>query len=1128
MSVPEVSVEVFYDGVWNTVPAQDLDTSRSSLQVGYGVPDSHGEANPTDVSLPLENPDRKWSPKDPLGELFEKIGTGTPLRPRIGDPQVALSLPGVEGSFASTPDTAVLDITGDIDIRVDVQPASWRPAEPEILIAKTEGPFSWAFSLGTDGKLSFDWTTDGTLGTRVTVLSTAAVSSSATRLALRVTLDVNNGAAGKTTTFYTAPTIAGSWTLLGSAVITAGTTSIFSSSVDLAVGAGSNGAALFTPGNTLSGRVFAAELRNGIGGTLVAAPDFSAQDPEDDEFTDSVGLVWTVQEQAALTDPSLRGSTEMTKFAPSWDRTTRDARMTITGLGLLNSLGIGEEPLRSSLFRDVSMNDAVVAYWPMEDASGSTTLASGKVGHPPMSISGSVSVAGYNGFACSQAIPTFSAPSAGASYASGVIPIYVAATEQRVIGLLHVPDAGVTVSERAVWTLSTTGTAAVWVVEVLPAGTLKVTAYSQGGVELFDSGTLGFAVNGTNIMLSLLLVQNGANIDWQLSTFDVTGATGAASATLAGNTFGRFTIATVGPSLDLAGSAVGQLAVINGDVDSIWDLIGRSLVAWAGETAGDRLVRLTGEAGIELRLIGDPVDTALMGPQGTTALMSILDACAAADGGWFGERRDRPGLLYRTRTTMYNQTPALELDMADGHISNPFAPPLDDQVVRNDITVSREGGTSYRAVQQTGPNNIQSRRDDPQGIGRRYTDSKTLNLYSDDQLSAQATWRLWLGTVDEHRIASLEIEMEHHPELLQAVLELEGGGLIRISNPPPGLPPGPLDLIALGWNDTITDETWHVQINCMPGSPWQVAVLDDTEHDRLDTAGSELATSVVEATTALEVATTQGAPWITTTMDATAFPFTTRMGGETCSITAIANHTVAFVGVGTAAHADNASVSPGLPSGWAAGNLLLLLGSARTGVTVRPTGYRLIHLNDGMALYARIAGVSESAPSLGISGGAAGSTVSAQMVAFSGVFHSTEHILADNSGEVGQLNQSGQDIAYPPLKVWIDNCLILYLGSKLDDWTSVTSPGTEIGEPSSTIGNDQGIVWAYQIQTTHADVAAGSFTVTGGATAVSRGSTLALRCDVQAFTGVRSANEVSKPHSAGTALALDRPAIVAL
>jgi hypothetical protein len=104
--------------------------------------------------------------------------------------------------------------------------------------------------------------------------------------------------------FYTGPDMDGPWTLIGTVITTSGTTSIFSSTARLEIGAGDNGGVIFTGGGRFTGDVLKAEVRNGIDGTAVANPDFTAQTPGTTSFTDDAGRVWTVQSAAQIkTDP---------------------------------------------------------------------------------------------------------------------------------------------------------------------------------------------------------------------------------------------------------------------------------------------------------------------------------------------------------------------------------------------------------------------------------------------------------------------------------------------------------------------------------------------------------------------------------------------------------------------------------------------------------------------------------------------------------------------------------------------------------------------------------------------------------------------------------------------------------
>jgi len=112
---------------------------------------------------------------------------------------------------------------------------------------------------------------------------------------VRVTFDVDNGASGRTATFYTAPTIAGSWTQLGSPVTTTPATVIWAGTDPVEIGSHDAGT-----GNLLAGLVYAVEIRNGIGGPVVAHADFTDKSPGAEDFTDETGKTWVVVTPAKI------------------------------------------------------------------------------------------------------------------------------------------------------------------------------------------------------------------------------------------------------------------------------------------------------------------------------------------------------------------------------------------------------------------------------------------------------------------------------------------------------------------------------------------------------------------------------------------------------------------------------------------------------------------------------------------------------------------------------------------------------------------------------------------------------------------------------------------------------------
>lgn len=223
---------------------------------------------------------------------------------RFGDTTVPLTLtgqpggmllPGTVGNYASTPDNAALDIVGDIDLRIDATLDNWQSGGISVLVAKwndTGNQRSYTLQVAA-GLLQMVWSNNG-----IAVLfasSTLPVPAISGRLAVRATLDVDNGAAGRTVTFYTAPTLAGPWIPLGVPVVQGGVTSIFSGTALGEVGTNNSGTF-----GMWSGVAYAAEIRNGIDGTVVANPNFAAQSPGTTVFVDGAGRTWTLNGTASI------------------------------------------------------------------------------------------------------------------------------------------------------------------------------------------------------------------------------------------------------------------------------------------------------------------------------------------------------------------------------------------------------------------------------------------------------------------------------------------------------------------------------------------------------------------------------------------------------------------------------------------------------------------------------------------------------------------------------------------------------------------------------------------------------------------------------------------------------------
>jgi hypothetical protein len=193
----------------------------------------------------------------------------------------------LSGNYASTPDAAALDITGDIEIVRRIALDDWTPSARNVILSKRSGlstAISYQFAVETDGKFSFTYSTDGT--TAVAVSSSVAPSlSNGVAYWTKVTFDVDNGASGNTARFYwaadqaTEPSV---WTEIGSAVTSAGTVALHSGAAALVMSGYNLGAT-----NPASGRDYRAIVRSGIGGTVAFDADFSTQTADALAFTES-------------------------------------------------------------------------------------------------------------------------------------------------------------------------------------------------------------------------------------------------------------------------------------------------------------------------------------------------------------------------------------------------------------------------------------------------------------------------------------------------------------------------------------------------------------------------------------------------------------------------------------------------------------------------------------------------------------------------------------------------------------------------------------------------------------------------------------------------------------------------
>ncbi|MGH3097908.1 MAG: alkaline phosphatase D family protein [Streptosporangiales bacterium] len=227
--------------------------------------------------------------------------------------------------------------------------------------------------------------------------------------------------------------------------------------------------------------------------------------------------------------------------------------------------------------------------------------------------------------------------------------------------------------------------------------------------------------------------------------------------------------------------------------------------------------------------------------------------------------------------TFWVPSPLISITVPYAGLAPPLEPTEDDQNTHNDVTVSRDGGSSARVQKDTGSLSTAD-------VGV-YDTEVTINAAGDASLRDQAGWRVHMGTVDEARYPTVTVNLAHHSELTADVTRLDTGGVLSIGDPPhPLLPPGDVDLLVQGYEETLDPVTWQWQANTTPYGPWRVGVAGDPVLGRADTDGSQLAAAVDETATSLSVEVTDGSLWTTDSGD---MPFDVECGGETVTVTGI-------------------------------------------------------------------------------------------------------------------------------------------------------------------------------------------------------------------------------------------------
>ncbi|MYR45093.1 hypothetical protein GTW67_24380, partial [Streptomyces sp. SID5910] len=507
MAFPEdplgLRAEMFIDGAWVDF-TKDVYT-RSPITHQRGIRNRGTAADPAAVPLTINNKSGKYSPRNPMSPYYGKIGRNTRVRLSLPGDESYLQLDGTPTGYASTPDTAALDLTKDIDLRWEGE-ADWYARGAQMLIGKwsaTAGLRSYHMRL-QDGLLIFHGTTDGTVGSTP---QTALPAGLPRRAAVRVNL-----VGGTTCRWYWATSLDGPWNQFDELLLTNPFTSgVFVSTSPLIVAPSQYDSAVPRP--PVAGRVYRAEVR-GAGGAVVASPDFRGQAAGASGFTDSAGRAWTLTGTAEIRDRVDRFIGEISEWPQKWEPSEADVWVPVQASGVLRRLGRGTKTLDSALRRRIPSYQPL-AYWPMEEGEAATRASTPLPDGDSMTVT-NVQWAADTSLASSGALPTLDGKDGAYADLHGYVINRSWATlpAWSVVWMYHMPQ--VPPNRRTYLMAYSTGTVREWYVQMGPDNSRLLGLGYEGETIVDRTINTGTNIFGKWIKARLAFEQQGSNIRYAI------------------------------------------------------------------------------------------------------------------------------------------------------------------------------------------------------------------------------------------------------------------------------------------------------------------------------------------------------------------------------------------------------------------------------------------------------------------------------------------------------------------------------------------------------------------------------------------------------------------------------------
>lgn len=897
-----VRLDLNINGVWTNVTS-DVYTSEG-INISRGRQDEASSPEASSLSFVLNNRTGNYNPRNPSGIYYPNLTRNTPVRVGVGIPPAGSGLGNQTGTAivapASTAEQAGIAIS------------CWAVESPSATITvpggyTAAGTFNATFASSRAASASVS---AGAVGT-----ATATSSVSAANAAATCVIPGGSSIIGVPGGGFNSYAVGGT----DLSPITAGPFTVLAGDVMVACVMWSqdpSNAMVCSPWDDSQASEWALTADSGI--TIANSPrvqiwtrycpvgaSLNLQTINWVTGAADVSVTYFQVRGAAAWNPRYHGF--CMDFSTTADLSGNDVRCTVNAGSILRQRGQGTQTPHSALFRYLS-NSNSAAYWPLEGGTQTQALASPFAGVPQATVTDVAVAFGQDStsFVASDALPVVTS-----GYFQGLVPSYTGGNGGGVYAALNITAAPTATGQGLLWALLSGGGS---------IGTAIITYNSTTNATLTIFNVAGAVITSQNVGWGSMIAtprywfinwnpnpgNPGTQVDFDWGFYNtssntflfsaltgVTGTIGTCIRVSAGqepsNTSFFDKGLTVG-HMAVASSGSGAASGPSSNPTSTFPKVIGTLVAtaWQTEEAVRRIVRVCQEESIPLSIpyIASLLNLIPLGAQQSDSALNILATVQATDLGELAESRCTPGFMYRTGASMTARPVVTSVDYTGKMITGTLQPTDDDQLTRNDVTVTQQNGSSVEVMQTTGPLSVLL---PPAGVGI-YTQSVDVTLYQQvrDQPQVAALY-LAQGTVNQQRFKSVQMQLAAVPSSVTALSSIDVGNHVQIINTPNWVQPGPSDVIVLGLKETIGPiADWMIELNAKPYGVNAVLRVDSGDTmSRVDSGSSTVTSNITNSGTSMSVTTARSTDlWANANA-----PFDILVAGERMTVTAISGTT---------------------------------------------------------------------------------------------------------------------------------------------------------------------------------------------------------------------------------------------